>query len=180
VLQVQSARIGQNQRNPKQHKYRYGSALHQVLDARFQGCRLAAVKSHQQVRRNSHRLEPDPQVEQVAGAPQANDHADHRQEHGIVFFFTDLISHIGARENHHQRAQPQRQPGQQQAQTIHLQPNRADLEIAEFVLAKIAHRQDVRHPTGSHRQHCRPTDKVGAPGEDVLLYAQAAHQVHQR
>ena len=58
---------------------------------------LIPVKSYQQVRGDRHGLKPDPQVEQIGGAAQTDDHADHEQQHGIELFLPGLFGEVGTR-----------------------------------------------------------------------------------
>ena len=59
---------------------------------------LDAVEGHQRVRGDCHGLKPDPQVEQVIGAAQANHGAGHGEQHGVELFFAVFTGDVGTGE----------------------------------------------------------------------------------
>ena len=129
--------MGQDDRDPGQDQHRSDRALHEVLDPGFQRGSLLAIERHQQIGRDRHALEPDPQVEQVAGGDQADHQAHHRQQHGIVFFLAHFFHHIRAGEQDDQRSQQQDTARHQQADPIDVQPDGLDVELARAEQEKI-------------------------------------------
>jgi hypothetical protein len=177
-IKAQLAGGAKDQGNAQQHQHGAEAALHQVFDAGFERRRPFPIKRHQQVRRNRHALKPEPQVEQIVRAAQANHHAHHGHEHGVIFRFARLARHAFAGVKHHQRAQQQGQPGQQHAEAVKMEADQPDGKLAR-ALAEVF--PDGLYQGQPHQQQ----GKQGQPAGErklspALQVGQSPAQVNDR
>ena len=165
--QVQRAGLREDQPDADEHEHRPDGVLHQVLHAGFEARRPVRVIGNEHVGGHRGGFEPDPQVEEVRRAAQAEHGPEHRVQERVVFLLAALVTDVRPREDGDEDAEGEHRRREQQADAVELQRDDPHRDLQGSARGQLPPR--TRERDAGEDQDARLTHRTGLARQGLPL-----------